>query len=90
MKLRNAILSSALVFGLVAGGVTVAQEMGHERHPNLVEAQRFIDRAYEKISAAQGANEFDMDGHAAKAKELLEQANREIKLAARAANHHER
>ena len=29
-----------------------------------------------------------MDGHAAKAKELLDQANRELKLAAEAANHH--
>jgi hypothetical protein len=29
-----------------------------------------------------------MNGHAARAKELLEQANREIKEAAEAANHH--
>jgi len=29
-----------------------------------------------------------MDGHAAKAKDLLDQANREMKLAADAANHH--
>jgi hypothetical protein len=89
MKLRNVFLSSALVLGLVAGGVTVAQNVDFGRHPNLAEAQHLIDKAYEKISAAQGANEFDMDGHAAKAKDLLEQANREIKLAARAANHHE-
>ena len=89
MKIRNAILSSALVFGLVAGGVTLAQNVDRERHPNLNEAQRLIDRAYEKISAAQQFNEFDMDGHAQRAKEALELANREIKMAARAANHHE-
>jgi hypothetical protein len=36
--------------------------------------------------AAQQANEWDMKGHAQKAKELLEQANREIKAATEAAN----
>jgi len=36
--------------------------------------------------AAQGANEFDMQGHAAKAKDLLNQANTELKAAAQAAN----
>jgi hypothetical protein len=88
MKLRNMLFSSALILGLVAGGVTVAQEVDFSRHPNLAEAQHLIDKAYEKISQAQGANEWDMDGHAAKAKELLMQANHEIKEAARAANHH--
>jgi hypothetical protein len=34
----------------------------------------------------QRANKWDMDGHAAKAKELLEQVNRELKEAAEAAN----
>jgi len=34
------------------------------------------------------ANEFDMGGHAARAKDLLDQAYREIKLAAEAANRH--
>ena len=37
-------------------------------------------------AVAQQANEWDMDGHAAKAKELLDQVNRELKLAAEAAN----
>jgi hypothetical protein len=87
MKIRNAILSGALVLGLAAGGVTLAQNP--VRHPNLAAAQELIDRAFEKVSAAQDANEFDMDGHAAKAKELLRQAREEIKMAAHAANHHE-
>jgi hypothetical protein len=51
-------------------------------------AQRLVDQAFSKITAAQQANEFDMDGHAAKSKELLEQANHELKQAAEAANHH--
>ncbi len=56
------------------------------KHPNLAAAQHLSTQAYEKISAAQAANEFDMGGHAKKAKELLEQANAEIKMAAEAAN----
>jgi hypothetical protein len=47
-----------------------------------------VGQAYERIVAAQQANEWDMGGHAARAKELLDQANREIKLAAEEANHH--
>jgi hypothetical protein len=42
--------------------------------------------AYEKITAAQQANEWDMQGHAKKAKDLLEQVNQELKLAAGSAN----
>ena len=37
-------------------------------------------------AAAQKANEFDMDGHAAKAKDAIKLAVDEIKLAAEAAN----
>jgi hypothetical protein len=56
------------------------------RHPNIAAAQRLSQQAYEKIVAAQQANEFDMRGHAQKAKELLEQVNQELKAAAEAAN----
>jgi len=56
------------------------------RHPNLARAQRDLDAAYKSIVAAQRANEFDLDGHAAKAKELLESANSELKKAAEASN----
>ena len=86
MKLRNVLLTCALVLGLVACGVTVAQNVNPNRHPNLAAAQAFIDQAYAKVTAAQVANQFDMGGHAAKAKELLMQAREEIQLAARAAD----
>jgi hypothetical protein len=59
-----------------------------KRHPNLAAAQRLSSKAYEKIVAAQQANEWDMAGHAQKAKDLLDQANRELKEAAEAANKH--
>ena len=91
MNLRHVILSSFAGLGLVASGILIAQgppvrNAGAGRHPNLAAAQRLTDNAYNKIVAAQQANEFDMDGHAAKAKDLLDQANRELKAAAMAAN----
>jgi hypothetical protein len=86
MKVRNIFLTIALVLGLAVSGVTIAQKVNPERHPNLAAAQDLANQAYVKITAAQVANEFDMDGHAAKAKELLRQANEEIKLAAVSAN----
>lgn len=78
---------------ILLSGAVLAQEPARDigkRHPNLAAAQKLSEEAFNKISAAQQANEFDMDGHAAKAKELLEQANRELKEAAEAANHNHR
>jgi len=51
------------------------------KHPNLAQAQQYISEAFDRISAAQKANEFDLGGHAAKAKDALEKASEEIKLA---------
>ncbi len=55
-------------------------------HPNLAAAQRLAEQAFNRITDAQKANEWDMGGHAQKAKQLLDQANNELKLAAEAAN----
>ncbi|HXJ82720.1 MAG TPA: hypothetical protein VMS64_29035 [Candidatus Methylomirabilis sp.] len=75
---------------ILSAGWAIAQRppenVSPRRHPNLAAAQRLSTQAYEKIVAAQQANEWDMDGHAQKAKELLEQANRELKVAAEIAN----
>lgn len=85
-------ITSTLVLGsvLLVGGVAVAQrpkqDISAGRHPNLAAAQRLSTQAWQKIVAAQEANEFDMQGHAQKAKELLDQASKELKLAAEAAN----
>jgi hypothetical protein len=81
------VLAGALVVGGVLGAQMPKDNVG-ARHPNLAAAQRLSQQAWEKITAAQQDNEWDMDGHAAKAKDLLDQANREIKMAAEAANHH--
>jgi hypothetical protein len=65
-----------------------ADNVSGKRHPNLAAAQRLSTKAYEKVVAAQQANEWDMAGHAQKAKDLLDQANQELKAAAEAANKH--
>ena len=88
---KTRVLAASLGFLLLIGGAAVAQKpvknVSGARHPNLAAAQRHSQMAYEKVVAAQQANEWDMDGHAAKAKELLDQVNNELKLAAEAANH---
>ena len=74
---------------LLLGGIAIAQpkqNVSGARHPNIAAAQRLSKQAFEKILDAQRANEWDMQGHAQKAKELLEQASNELKLAAQAAN----
>jgi hypothetical protein len=92
MTKNRLVLGSILGLATLAGSILIAQgperDVGR-RHPNLMEAQRLVDQAYSKIIAAQQANEWDMNGHAAHAKDLLDQANRELKLAAEAAYHHE-
>ena len=80
-----AILGSILLIGGLALGQP-KRNINSERHPNLAAAQRLSQQAYERISQAQQANEWDMQGHAQKAKELLEQVNSQLKMAAEAAN----
>lgn len=81
---------AALVGGVLIATTTFAQrpprDVSPRRHPNLAAAQRLVDQAFKRITDAQQANEFDMAGHAEKAKALLDQANAELKLAAEAAN----
>jgi hypothetical protein len=60
------------------------------RHHNLAIAQDNIDKAYQRVIDAQKANEFDLGGHAAKAKDLLEDASKELKLAAAEASDHKK
>ena len=90
MRVSKGLVGAVLAVALVGGGVAVAQKpadnVSGRKHPNLAAAQRLSQEAWEKIGAAQVANEWDMDGHAAKAKELLDQVNQQLKMAAEAAN----
>lgn len=74
---------------LAVAAVAVAQparDVSARRHPNLAAAQRLVDQAYKRVADAQHANEFDLGGHAARAKQLLDQANAELKQAAEVSN----
>ena len=92
MTNRNIALIGALGTGLLASGIMIAQgaperDIDPHRHPHLASAQKHIMEAFDSISHAQQANDWDMDGHAAHAKELLDQASHEVKEAARVADH---
>lgn len=88
--IKTRIFATLLGSALLIGGAAIAQmpkgNVSAARHPNLAAAQRLSQNAYEKIVAAQQANEWDMQGHAQKAKELLDEVNKELRAAATAAN----
>jgi hypothetical protein len=88
MNRHKAIWLSVLCLGLITSGVGIGQQVNWARHPNLAAAQRMTQGAMDKITAAQQANEFDMGGHAQRAKDFLARANDEILEAAGAANRH--
>jgi hypothetical protein len=67
-------------------GQAPAVDISAARHPHLAAAQQEIQKAWQKMVEAQKANDWDMDGHAQKAKELLAQATKDLKSAALAAN----
>jgi hypothetical protein len=87
---KNGVFTAVLTFLLILGGIALAQRpkenIDPARHPNLAAAQRFTQQAWDKMVAAQTANEWDLGGHAQKAKESLDVADREMRLAATAAN----
>ena len=78
-----AVLAAPLGLALAKGP---AQNISGHRHPNLAAAQDLSAKAFERLEAAQSANEFDLAGHAKKAKDALKLASEEMKLAAEAAN----
>jgi hypothetical protein len=87
------LLLCSIPFVLAASAALAAppvDNVSRHLHPNLAAAQRLSTQAFEKIMAAQRANEWDLGGHAQKAKELLDEVNRELKAAAETANeeHH--
>ena len=91
MTRRISVLYTLLVLGLLCVGVLLAQQrpadnINPKLHPFLAEAQRMCNQSYDKLVEAQGANDFDMEGHAAKAKQLLVEASHEMKATALAAN----
>ena len=88
--MKTSLAIGATLLLVLGAGAAWAQKpvdnVSEHKHPNLAAAQRLSRSAWEKVSAAQQANEWDMAGHAAKAKDLLDQVNRELKMAAEMAN----
>jgi hypothetical protein len=87
---KRSLVFPAMLTAVLFCGATLAQEpemdISPKVHPNLAAAQRHVVEANHEIAAAQRANRGDMQGHAEKARQLLAEANRELKLAAEAAN----
>ena len=75
-NLLRLLLAAALLLGGIALAQKPPENVSPNRHPNLAAAQRACDHAIQKIDEAQQANEFDLSGHAAKAKQLLEGGER--------------
>lgn len=86
--MKKLTLITAAVLGLTttAASAQPVQNVSAARHGNIAAAQRYTKLAYDAMTAAQSANEYDLGGHATHAKQLLTQAADEMKQAARSAN----
>jgi hypothetical protein len=84
--MMTSLMAGTLMVAGAAWAKTPVQNVSAKRHPNIAAAQKLCVQAFQKIVDAQKANEYDMEGHAQKAKDLLDQVNAELKLAAEAAN----
>jgi hypothetical protein len=82
----TAVTGVLMVVMLAGCAERPAQNIDPGRHPNLAAAQSYSAQAYDKVVAAQQANEWDMGGHAQRAKDILVQVNDELKQAALTAN----
>ena len=91
MNVKSLIIGTVLGAPVAVGCASVAQEgppvvdIGG-RHGNLRAAQEHIVQAWQMVDAAQVANDARLGGHAGRAKQLLSQANDELRLAADVAN----
>jgi hypothetical protein len=90
MTKKRIVLNTILSVGLFCSGLILAQapvqDIDGNLHANLAAAQAHVVQAFNSILAAQKQNNEDMQGHAEKARQLLIQANQELKAAALAAN----
>ena len=92
--MKRLLISSAFLAAAIGAVASASyaqppvQDISSWRHGNLAAAQSLVGQAFDRLTAAQQANEFRLGGHAGRAKELLREANDEMKLAAIEANHH--
>jgi len=79
----------ALLGTLSLAGLAQAQQPTvniSERHGNLRTAQEHIVQAYQLVGVAQQDNNSRLGGHAERARQLLIQADQELRMAATSAN----
>ncbi len=86
----NKVIRLLFVLALVCTGVAYAAQaptntVNGKLHPNLYNANVAITNAFNLLTVAQQQNDFDMQGHAVNAKNLLLQANKEVNAAGIAA-----
>jgi flagellar motility protein MotE (MotC chaperone) len=86
MSKKIAALVSILAYCMIIAAQEPAVDIDKKIHPNLAAAQQHIVEANREITTAQKDNKYDMKGHAEKARQLLVEANQELKAAAEAAN----
>ena len=86
---KDMLIGTALGLILGCSGAIFAQapvvNIG-DRHGNLRAAQQYIVSAWQRIDEAQQDNHYQLGGHAGRAKQLLVQADEELKQAAITAN----
>ena len=83
----RALLSTAL-FSILMYAQDPMVDIDPKIHPHLAEAQRLVAQANHEVAEAQKDNHYDMKGHAEKARQLMAEVNRELKMGAEAANRH--
>lgn len=95
MQRRNILLTTVASASVVCA-MALAQgvpspyvNIDRYRHGNLAAAQDNIVQAFNYIGYAQRANDGQLGGHAARAKQLLSEANEELRLAADVSNEHQ-
>lgn len=87
MRGASAFIAGGVLCALLtAPAILAAQQptvdIDTDGHGNLQSAQEYVVMAWQRIDRAQKINNYDLGGHAGRAKELLEQANAEIRAAA--------
>jgi hypothetical protein len=90
MVRTGSMLRVFFVMALVCVGISYAQtkpvqDVSAKISPNLAAAQAYMVDAFNKLTLSQQINNYDMNNHAATAKNLLIQASNEVSAAAKAA-----
>ncbi len=71
---------------LFAQGPGPVVNINMNRHPDLASAQMSVVQAYQAMTRAQQTNQYELGGHAGHAKDLLVQADYEMRQAANSSN----